>query len=132
MVGGAVAADQATLERGAYIYIAAGCQACHTDVKNQGPLLGGGRELKTPFGTFYGPNITADPTHGIGDWSDADFLRALREGRAPDGSHYFPVFPYTSFTGMSEEDALALKAYIFSLPTSDRPNREHENRKSVV
>ncbi len=119
-------ADPAGLEQGAYVYHAAGCQACHTDSKNQGPLLGGGPPLKTPFGTFYGPNITADPEHGIGRWSDADFLRALREGRAPDGGHYFPVFPYTSFTGMSDEDALALKAYIFSLPTSDRPNRPHK------
>src|SRR6516164_1215035 len=59
--------------RGAYLFAAAGCAGCHTDVAGKGPLLGGGRALKTPFGTFYGPNITADPTYGIGRWSDADF-----------------------------------------------------------
>ena len=120
------AADAATLERGAYIYAAAGCQACHTDSKNEGPVLAGGRALVTPFGTYYSPNITADPEHGIGRWSDADFLRSLRQGRAPDGSHYFPVFPYTAFTRISDEDIKALKAYIFSLPTSDRANRPHD------
>lgn len=121
-----LAADATTLERGAYIYAAAGCQACHTDTKGKGPVLGGGRALATPFGTYYSPNITADPEHGIGRWSDADFLRALRQGRAPEGSHYFPVFPYTAFTKISDEDVRALKDYIFSLPASDRPNRPHE------
>ena len=57
--------------------------------------------FEAPFGTFHGPNITVDPDHGIGAWSDADFIAARRHGRAPDGSHYFPVFPYTSFTRMT-------------------------------
>jgi mono/diheme cytochrome c family protein len=109
--------------RGAYIFAAAGCAGCHTDVKNNGQLLAGGRELKTPFGSFFGPNITAHPEAGIGKWSDADFIRALRQGRRPDGAHYFPVFPYPSFTKMTDRDMLDLKAYIFSLPVSAQPSR---------
>ncbi len=112
--------------RGEYLFRAANCQSCHTDVKNKGKLLAGGRALKTPFGTFYGPNITPDEDHGIGAWSDADFIAALRHGRAPDGSHYFPAFPFTAFTKMTDADMLALKAYIFTLPAVDRPNTPHE------
>jgi mono/diheme cytochrome c family protein len=119
-------ADQAQLDRGAYIFTAADCAGCHTNIKANGPLLAGGRPLKTPFGTFYSPNITPDPEHGIGRWTDADFIRALREGVAPDGSHLYPVFPYTSFTRMTDQDMLDLKAYIFSLPTVAQANRAHE------
>ncbi len=115
---------EASAERGAYIFAAAGCKGCHT-AKN-GPTLAGGRELETPFGTFYGPNITADPQHGIGAWTDEDFIRALRQGVSPDGSDYYPVFPYTSFTRMTDRDMLDLKAYIFSLPPDPSPDRDHE------
>jgi mono/diheme cytochrome c family protein len=111
---------------GEYLFRAAGCAACHTDVDNDGPLLAGGRALSTPFGTFYSPNITPDPVHGIGNWSDDDFVRALREGVAPDGSHYYPSFPYTSYTRMRREDMLAIKEYLFSLAPVARPNRPHE------
>lgn len=122
----AVAADQAQLDRGAYIFAAADCGACHTNVKEKGPLLAGGRPLKTPFGVFYTPNITPDPETGIGRWSDADFTLALRRGVSPGNDHYFPVFPYGSFTKMTDQDILDLKAYIFSLPPVSQPNREHE------
>ncbi|MFO1059786.1 MAG: cytochrome c [Dongiaceae bacterium] len=114
------------MARGAYLFAAAGCAGCHTDVAGKGPLLGGGRALKTPFGTFYGPNITADPTHGIGRWSDADFLRALQQGEAPDGSNLYPAFPYPSFTKMTDADALAIKAYIWSLPPVAAPSKPHD------
>lgn len=120
------AGDPAAIQRGAQIFAAAGCGGCHTDRKNNGPLLAGGRALETPFGTFYPPNITADPTYGIGKWSDADFTRALREGLSPDGDYYYPAFPYTSYTQMTEPDMLDLKAYIFSLPTAAVANREHD------
>ncbi len=113
-------------ERGAYLFAAAGCVACHTDVKNHGPVAAGGRALKTPFGTFYGPNITSDPEDGIGRWSDADFIRALREGVSPDGSHYYPAFPYTSYTRITDADMLAIKAYIFTLPPIRKPDQPHE------
>jgi len=112
--------------RGEYLFNAAGCAACHTDVDNDGPPLAGGRALKTPLGTFYSPNITPDPVYGIGGWSDDDFVRALREGIAPDGSHYYPSFPYTSYTQMRHEDALAIKEYLFSRDPVARPNRSHD------
>ena len=124
--GAAAAADEGQLARGEYIYHAANCQSCHTDAKNKGALLAGGRPLETPFGTFYSPNITPDEETGIGGWSDQDFIAALREGRAPDGSHYFPVFPYTSYSGMTDEDMLDLKAYIDSLPAVQQENKAHE------
>ena len=120
----AQAADAAA--RGAYLFALGGCAGCHTDSKNKGPLLAGGEPLKTPFGTFYGPNITPDPTYGIGKWSDADFVRALRDGVGPGGSHFFPVFPYTSFTEMTDDDIKALRAYIFTLPPVARPSRPHD------
>jgi mono/diheme cytochrome c family protein len=118
------AAAAPSAERGAYIFAIAGCQGCHTD--KGGTPLAGGRALKTPFGTFHGPNITPNPEHGIGGWSDEDFIRALREGDGPGGSNLFPVFPYTSFTLMTDADMRDLKAYIFSLPPSDQPNKEHD------
>jgi len=123
---GAGAQPDDPLAHGEYLFHAANCQGCHTDVKNKGKLLAGGRALKTPFGTFYGPNITPDKEHGIGAWSDADFVAALRHGRAPDGGNYFPVFPFPAFTKMTDADMLALKAYIFTLPAVDRPNTPHD------
>jgi mono/diheme cytochrome c family protein len=114
------------VERGAYIFAAAGCAGCHTDPKDEGALLAGGRALETPFGTFYSPNITPDPETGIGRWTDADFARALRDGVAPDGSAYFPVFPYTSFTMMTDGDIADLWAYMQTVPAVVRKNRAHD------
>lgn len=122
----AVAQGNDLVARGAYLFALGGCVGCHTDAKNKGPMLAGGEPLKTPFGTFYAPNITRDPTYGIGKWSDADFIRALREGVAPDGSHYFPVFPYPAFTEMTDDDLKALRAYIFSLPPVAKASRPHD------
>ena len=118
--------DPAAVKRGQYVFNAAGCLGCHTDEKNKGPRLAGGRPIKTPFGTFYGPNITPDPVHGIGRWTEAQFLRALREGVRADGAHLFPSFPYTSFTGMSEADAKDLWAYLRTMPAVAQPNRPHD------
>jgi mono/diheme cytochrome c family protein len=101
-----VAAEENAVERGEYLVRAGGCFSCHT--APGGERLAGGRALATPFGTFYSPNITPDPETGIGRWTDAQFLRALREGVRPDGANYFPVFPYPSFTGISDSDALAI------------------------
>ena len=122
----ASAQDAAAIERGKYIYTAAGCEGCHTDTKNKGEKLAGGRALVTPFGTYYGPNITPDKTHGIGNWTDAQFIRALREGVSPSGEHYFPVFPYTSFSKLTDRDILDLKAYIFSQPAVARADTPHD------
>jgi mono/diheme cytochrome c family protein len=79
--------------------------------------------MKTPFGTVYSTNITPAPNTGIGKWSDADFLKAMTEGVGPDGTHYFPVFPYTSFTKMTPQDVLDLKAYLFSIPAVEQANK---------
>ncbi len=111
------------IARGRAVLEAAGGCSCHTDFDGDGPPLAGGRPLATPFGSYFSTNITPDVETGIGSWSDDDFIRAMREGRAPDGSAYFPVFPYTSFTGMTDDDLLALKAYLFSLPPSRLENR---------
>jgi cytochrome c553 len=114
-------AAQGDAKRGLYLSKAAGCVGCHTqltkDPKAAVPYAGG-RELKTPFGTFYGPNITPHLTAGIGKWSEADFIRAMREGRRPDGSNYFPAFPYPSFTRINDADLRDLWAYLRTLPPS--------------
>ncbi|CAO3404855.1 cytochrome c [Azospirillum sp. 11R-A] len=114
------------VSRGAYIFNAAGCLGCHTDEKGGGQPLAGGRALATPFGTFYTPNITADPVNGIGRWSDADFIRAVREGVRPDGAALFPAFPYASYTRMTDRDLLDLKAYLLSLPAAPAANNPHD------
>src|SRR5262252_11135677 len=110
------ATDAAAVKRGAYVFAVAGCGNCHTNTKHKGALLAGGPPIDTPFGTFYAPNITPDPTYGIGSWSDADFLRALREGIRADGAHLYPAFPYPSVTLLTDADILDIKAYIFSFP----------------
>ena len=116
-------ADEALVAQGAYLVRAGGCVSCHTDKKAKGEPFAGGRGLKTPFGTYYSPNITPDRATGIGTWTDEDFLRALKRGISPAGEHYFPVFPYTTFTKMRDQDALAIKAYLFSLAPVTRHNR---------
>lgn len=113
-------------ERGAYMARGAGCFGCHTDAAAEGAPFAGGGALKSEFGTFYGPNITPDPTHGIGGWSLADFSRALADGVSPAGEHYFPAFPFTSYTKMSSQDVADLKAYLDALPPVGRANRQHD------
>lgn len=119
---------QGNAKNGQYIAAAAGCVGCHTEAKAGAVPFAGGRALETPFGTFYGPNITPDRQTGIGDWTDADFKRALRHGERRDGSHYFPAFPYPSFTGMSDTDIQDLWAFMKTLPPTNRVNREHALR----
>ena len=132
MLSGALAAQpalaQGDAKRGEYLVKAGGCVGCHTEDKKGAVPFAGGRALKTPFGTFYGPNITPHPQAGIGRWSEADFLRAMREGRRPDGAHYFPAFPYPSFTKIADADLRDLFAYLRSLPPSATPSRRHELR----
>lgn len=118
------AQETTDLERGKYLTAAGGCVTCHTERK--GVDFAGGRVLETEFGNFYSPNITPDPDTGIGSWTDEQFLMAFWKGIAPDGSHYFPAFPYTSYTGLSERDLLDIKAYLFSLEPVSKANRDHE------
>lgn len=107
---------EGAVKRGAAVFRASGGCGCHTRPELDGALLAGARPISTPFGVIYGSNITPDPQTGIGAFSDEDFIRAMRKGVSPKGGHYFPVFPYTSFAGMSRRDLLDLKAYLFSLP----------------
>ena len=103
-------------DRGEYISKLAGCVACHTNPKAADGLLAGGLPIETPFGIFVGPNITPDPETGIGNWSLDDFAGAVINGRSPDGSHYYPVFPYASYGGMSEQDLVDLWTYLKTVP----------------
>ena len=109
---------------GSYLFKLGNCKDCHTE-KN-GALLSGGYKIETAFGNFYGPNITADKDTGIGLWSDQDFITALRRGVAPSGRNYYPAFPYSSYSKLTDSDMLALKAYIFSLPAIRKESIPHE------
>src|ERR1700734_3059620 len=100
--------------RGEYLARASDCAACHN--APGGKPFAGGMPFKLPFGTIYSTNITSDLETGIGTWSDDDFVRALHRGIAKDGTYLYPAFPYTSYSGISRDDAVAIKAYIFSLP----------------
>ena len=125
MAAFSVFADQESIKRGAYLTYAAGCITCHTEQSDDAMSLAGGRAMKTPFGMFYTPNITPDNETGIGAWSDDDFVRALQLGVSPTGAHYFPSFPYASYTGIAREDLLAIKAYLFSLAPVNKEVGEH-------
>ena len=116
---------QPDIKNGARMFNAGGCASCHAKPdgdKCDNPHysdhehLGGGRCLKTPFGTFNVPNISSDKADGIGAWTDLQFVNAVTRGIAPSGEHYYPAFPYTSYQHMKPEDVLDLKAYLASLP----------------
>ena len=89
------------------------CAGCHT--ADPAKPFAGGKRIDTPFGAIYAPNLTPDRDTGIGGWADADFTRALRYGVAPDGSSYYPAFPYPYFTKMTKDDTLAIRAYLGTL-----------------
>jgi mono/diheme cytochrome c family protein len=102
------------LERGAYLARAADCVVCHTT--QGGQEYAGGLGFKLPFGTLYSTNITPDKETGIGNYSDQDFLNAVHHGTRRDGARLYPAMPFTSYTYMTDTDALAIKGYLFSLP----------------
>ncbi len=120
------AAATTAIERGAYLAAIGDCDGCHTDKKGGAPPLSGGRALTTPVGTFYGPNITPDAATGIGKWSEADFRRAMREGKDEDGNYLYPVFPFGSFTLMSDQDIADLYAYLMAQKPVSRDSRPHD------
>ncbi|MGA9575933.1 MAG: cytochrome c [Lysobacterales bacterium] len=113
---------------GERMFHAGGCVSCHTsaDTDTEPPVLGGGLALNTPFGTFRVPNISPHPDNGIGRWTTIDFVNAMHLGVSPDGRHFYPAFPYPSYTRMRFEDLLDLKAYLDTLPESDNINAAHE------
>ena len=109
------------IARGAYLVNAGGCVSCHLAVEGDGST-----NSAILSGTFYAPNITPDVDTGIGDWRAQDFLRALKHGRSPEGSFYFPAFPYRSYAGLNDEDVLDIGAYLLSLNPINNAVPEHE------
>ena len=128
LIGAAVTdvSAQGDAKRGEYLVKAGGCLGCHTEDKKDAVPFAGGRALKTPFGTFFGPNITPHPQAGLGKWAEADFVRAMRHGRRPDGANYFPAFPYPSFTKINDRDLRDLWAYLRTLAPSSRASQPHD------
>jgi mono/diheme cytochrome c family protein len=121
--------DPAAAARGAYLVAAAGCAGCHTDKATGGARFAGGKAIASRFGTFTSRNISPDAAHGIGAWSDAEFLAALRTGVSPTGETYFPVFPFTSFTLMTDRDILDIRAYLATQPAA--PQEAHQPPSGV-
>jgi len=112
---------------GETIFNIGGCSSCHA-VPNQPDRLklGGGLPIPSPFGTFYAPNISPDPTDGIGRWSEADFVTAVMRGVSPGGTHYFPAFPYTSYAHATAKDVRDLFAFLKTLPPVTGRVRDHD------
>jgi mono/diheme cytochrome c family protein len=105
------------LANGKVMFYAGGCASCHASTgQRDSTRLGGGLALESPFGTFYAPNISPDRDDGIGRWDEADFMTALWKGTSPDGQHYYPAFPYTSYQHIALDDARDLFAYLRTLP----------------
>ena len=100
--------DFKQIERGRYLTVAGDCAACHT-LPGSGHEFAGGRNIETPFGLLIGPNITPDPQTGIGAWTDDEFVNALENGTGRDGERLYPAMPYTYYTKITREDALAIR-----------------------
>lgn len=103
------------IAKGRYLTIVADCAACHT-VPGSGHELAGGRPLETPFGTLVAPNITPDPETGIGAWTDDEFVNALTKGTGRHGTRLYPGMPYTYYTKLTRDDAIAIRAYLNTVP----------------
>jgi len=115
------------LDNGKTMFFAGGCASCHaTPNQDDKMLLGGGLGLKSPFGTFYVPNISPDPNDGIGRWSEADFVTAMVKGTSPEGRHLFPAFPYPSYQRMRIEDVRDLFAHMKTLPAAQEKSKTHD------
>ncbi|MAO40338.1 MAG: hypothetical protein CMK70_08970 [Pseudohongiella sp.] len=118
-----ISSEADAIARGEYLVSAGGCVSCHEGSKGG---LSGGLGIESPFGTFYASNITPDPSTGIGDWSGQDVVRAIKHGRSPDGSFYYPAFPYRAYAGISDDEALDIAAWLMAQdPVSNQPP-EHE------
>ena len=114
-------------DNGKTMFLIGGCASCHaTPGQDDKTKLGGGVGLKSPFGTFYTPNISPDPSQGIGKWAEADFVTAMIKGTSPDGRHYFPAFPYTSYQRIGTGDLRDLFAYLKTLPAVQDKSKPHD------
>ena len=124
---GSLPAHNVNLANGKDMFNAGGCAACHAvPGQEDRTRLGGGLGLKSPYGTFYAPNISPDPGDGIGRWSEAEFVSAVMKGTSPDGSHYFPAFPYTSYQRMALADVRDMFAFMKTLPPVNGKVRDHD------
>ncbi|HRY24431.1 MAG: cytochrome c [Geminicoccaceae bacterium] len=122
-------AHEPDLANGELLFWAGGCTSCHAAPGAKGEarlLLVGGVALETPFGRFNVPNITPDPDSGIGGWTMAEFVTAMRYGTSPAGRHYYPAFPYTSYARMTVTDVMDLKAWLDTLPAEPSIVPDHE------
>jgi mono/diheme cytochrome c family protein len=125
----ALTAHKPDLENGKVMFNAGGCASCHATPKQEDRTrLGGGLALKSPYGTFYIPNISSDPKDGIGGWNEAQFVTAMWKGTSPEGRHYFPSFPYPSYQRMRLADVRDLFAYLKTLPAVQGTVRDHDMR----
>lgn len=120
---------EADVKNGEMVFWAGGCVSCHSAPGSEGEaqlVLSGGLALKSPFGTFYPPNISPDPDAGIGKWTLAEFASAMRRGVGRKGEHLYPSLPYTSYVHMSDTDVRDLFAYIETLPKSSNVTPGHD------
>lgn len=114
---------------GELVFWATGCASCHMAEKAEGEaqlVLVGGQRFPSDFGTFIAPNISQDPTHGIGGWSVLDLANALTRGVSPEGEHYYPALPYASYAKMKLQDVADLHAFLQTLPADPTPSQPHE------
>lgn len=116
--------DTPAVKKGEYLVIASDCIACHS--KPDGEAFAGGLPIASPFGTFYAPNITSDPDHGIGKWSEQDLINAIKHGHSPQGSLYYPALPYPYYSKMSDDDVRAIHTYLLATPPVAKPSTPHE------
>ena len=123
-VGADVVSVSTQIERGKYLALAGNCASCHTT--ENGEFMAGGLPFETPFGKIYSTNITPDSGTGIGNWTGGQFLDSMRRGVRPNGEHLYPVFPYTAFTKITNEDVAALFAYLKSIPAIRQETKENE------
>jgi cytochrome c5 len=115
--------DPAAVKRGEYLVKGGDCIACHTNTLEKGKTFAGGLAIPTPFGVIYTPNLTPDKETGIGNWTDEDFDKAMRHGIAPDGSYYYPAFPFYFLNQLTRDDIKAIRAYLDSIPAVHQVNR---------
>ena len=129
IAAGNLPGDSGDPARGEYVFYASGCASCHAAPGAKGDdklTLAGGLAFKTPFGTFYAPNISPDRDHGIGGWTTAQFVNAVMRGVSPAGSHYCPACPYLSYQRMTVADVVDLKAFMDTLPPSANDGPPHD------
>ncbi|WP_112310033.1 c-type cytochrome [Pseudogemmobacter bohemicus] len=129
--GDAMAGLTGAPEAGRLVFLATGCASCHLAPGQESsdaerPVLAGGQAFPSDFGTFYAPNISPDPEHGIGAWSALDLANALTRGVSREGAHLYPALPYASYAKLTLQDVADLDAWLKTLPADATPSREHD------